>query len=93
MEAEKRKIWDANTRQLINSIPLERNIQYAAWSPDGTYIALATDREGDETTQIWRVDGKEPRFRLYHSNVVNYLAWDPTGTRLATARQNKQVKI
>lgn len=88
------KIWEMGTWKRINEgICTHYHIQYAAWSPEGQYIAVATTGEGQETAQIWTIDGTSPLALLSHTNAVNYVAWNQDGTRLATASQNKTVTV
>ena len=58
---------------------------HPAWSPDGTRIAFATDRDGiDENFEIYVMDADgSNQTRLTNNDAVDLLpAWSPDGTRI-----------
>jgi len=67
-------------------------VQFAAWSPDGRWIAYGTDRNGNERTQFFLIspDGTQERvltpgderFRLFGG-------WSPRGGRIAYASNQR----
>jgi Tol biopolymer transport system component len=57
---------------------------YPAWSPDGTKIAFASDREGN--WEIYVMDatpGSSPTRLTDHSSTDTAPAWSPDGTKIA----------
>ena len=65
----------------------------AAYSPDGTRIATASQ---DGTAKVWdAVTGKELMTlgEVNESNAVNQLAYSPDGTRIVTAHDDHTAKV
>src|SRR5436305_2704295 len=78
------RVWDAATGELDLIYDRHCNtITALSWSPDGRYIASASE---DQTVQIWHAVTGE---RLICTNRVVHsaqgLAWSPDGTRLVSA--------
>ena len=56
-----------------------------AWSPDGTQIAFASDRDGNEEIYVMAADGSQPT-RLTRNDADDWApAWSPDGTQIAFA--------
>ena len=52
----------------------------AAWSPDGTQIAFASNRDGDGEIYVTAADGSQPT-RLTRNDAGDIsAAWSPDGT-------------
>jgi dipeptidyl aminopeptidase/acylaminoacyl peptidase len=69
---------------------LERAVRRVAWSPDGTRLAVAADRDGDEKEQIFVLPARGGTARrLAPRDDVRYLLgdqpWAPDGRTLACA--------
>jgi WD40 repeat protein len=67
------------------------NVQAAAWSPDGIYIASSSR---DKTVHIWEAATGRHIFTYHgHSQSVQAVAWSPDGKRIASASQDKTVRV
>ena len=53
------------------------------WSPDGTRIAFASDRDGDFDVYLMNADGSGVRQVTTEPRDDRYPAWSPDGTRIA----------
>ena len=63
-------------------------VQWAAWSPDGRWIAYGTDRGGNERTQFFLLspDGTQEReLTPADENFRIFGGWSPVGNRIAYA--------
>jgi len=49
------RVWDAQTGDVVRSVPMERDVDDVAFSPDGALLAARTDRE----VVVFRVDDGE----------------------------------
>ncbi len=56
-----------------------------AWSPDGRYLAWASDRAGDALLDLWILDTRDGTMRRLTTEPTSAMspAWSPDGTRLA----------
>jgi Tol biopolymer transport system component len=54
-----------------------------AWSPDGSLIAFATDRDGNSEIYVVHADGSMPTRLTDDPAADTSLAWSPDGTRIA----------
>ena len=57
-----------------------------AWSPDGAWIAFASERSGWYEVHLIRPDGSDARQLTADGADFHQLAWSPDGTRLAASR-------
>ena len=57
-----------------------------AWSPDGGWIAYASERSGWYEVHLIRPDGADARQLTADGADFHQLAWSPDGTRLAASR-------
>jgi Tol biopolymer transport system component len=56
------------------------NDKWAAWSPDGTWIAFVSDRDGSDDIFVMRADGTSVRsITRTPSLEESHPAWSPTG--------------
>jgi WD40 repeat protein len=82
--AHNAQIWDT-TRDihLLTYIDHRKDIRQLAWSPDGKYIATASE---DTTVHIWDPD-TGTRIYTYtgHNKIVASVTWSPDSTRIASA--------
>jgi WD40 repeat protein len=61
-------------------------VHCVAWSPDGNYLATASD---DETAKVWNALTDHCVHTLQgHTNAVWCVAWSPDGKHLATASED-----
>ena len=87
------KLWvlslDPDTGNVLNTTELAlgpqiRSVSWAAWSPDGTQIAIEDDRGGQKRT-LWivRADGSQPQKLLdYKGTTYDGLDWMPDGASI-----------
>lgn len=98
------KLWvltiDPGTGNVINTtmLPLDaqiRSAQWAAWSPDGTQIAIEDDRGGqDRTLWIVRADGTQPQKVLdYKGTTYDGLDWLDDVTIVYSALVNGKLQL
>jgi WD40 repeat protein len=88
------KIWDVsnlNDITLLRTLKHPRDVNIAAFSPDGKLIATGSD---DGVTRIWDADtGERPLAQTpRHRHIVFGVAFSPDGSRLATASWDWNVK-
>jgi hypothetical protein len=57
--------------------------QSPAWSPDGSRIAFASDRDGDWNIYVMNADGSAPKRVTRSPGVDRNPSWSPDGKRLA----------
>ncbi|HEY5003056.1 MAG TPA: TIR domain-containing protein [Ktedonobacteraceae bacterium] len=78
------QVWNITTGTLLLSyIDHRKAIRQIAWSPDGKYIATASE---DTTVHIWDPD-TGTRIYTYtgHNKIVASVTWSPDSTRIASA--------
>jgi eukaryotic-like serine/threonine-protein kinase len=91
------RIWDAITgaELLVISSP-DTRIHCAAFSPDGTKLAIATGvyEKKSGSAQVWdAVAGRCLMTLSGHKHVVFSVAWDRTGSRIITASWDGTARI
>jgi dipeptidyl aminopeptidase/acylaminoacyl peptidase len=87
-DAKVSEIWRVSfdggaERRLTNAAP--HSSWAPQWSPDGKWIAFLSDRDKEETTQVWRMpaDGGEAEVLTDFAGSVSEFAWAPDSKRLA----------
>jgi dipeptidyl aminopeptidase/acylaminoacyl peptidase len=53
------------------------------WSPDGTQIAFASDRDGDWEIYVMRADGTDLRQLTDNTSIESKASWSPDGAQIA----------
>ena len=78
-------IWDTETGVMVFSLPGSGPLNFGAWSPDGTRVAVS---DVGIFTRVWDATTGDELFVLYHTGVyVGSPDWSPDGTRLATTNE------
>ena len=86
-------IWDAETVELLSSIPTDRMIRY--WrlllSPDGKFLA-GRDIVGRNKIELWQTDPGAPLFTLEdHASPVTAYAFSPDSKIFATGGEDSTI--
>jgi WD40 repeat protein len=76
------QIWESPSGKMVQTIPSTEGCTCAAWSPDGTRLALATWAGKCQVyrTADWSIASKWDA----HRGPVNAVAWRPDGSRLVS---------
>jgi len=74
-------IWDTAAGSMERSLTASSGITAAAWSPDGTMIATASD---DGALRLWDASTGEIKRSFYHQNPIDRMAWGADSTLMAT---------
>ncbi len=71
---------DAQVRRLTSD---EGDDQSPVWSPDGTWIAFSSDRDGDSEIYVMRADGTDLRQLTDNTSIDSKPSWSPDGAKIA----------
>jgi serine/threonine protein kinase/Tol biopolymer transport system component len=68
---------------------------FAAWSPDGTRVVYASDRDGPENIYMRPVNGSGPEARLYQSSALfkQPQSWSPDGRYVLYQEENPKTNF
>jgi WD40 repeat protein len=83
------KVWDASTGRLRLTIPETKEFISVALSPDGRWLASATD----EKVKIWDVGAGRVTQVLLHEDDVEELAFSHDGRLLASGSADSTAKV
>ncbi|HEV2840754.1 MAG TPA: hypothetical protein VGW39_05460 [Chthoniobacterales bacterium] len=76
-------VMDADGSNQTNLTPGQTLETYAAWSPDGTKIAFASERDGNSEIYVMNADGSN-QVRVTNNPAGDYEPrWSPDGTKFA----------
>src|SRR5262249_30106037 len=85
------RLWDAQTHEQVEVIPLGSIIYGVAFSPDGTRLAAGCR---DNTRRLIDVASRQQVPELHrHTDYVHAVAWSPDGTRLASGSGDSTVRV
>ena len=83
------KVWDSASGALLHTLPHDRWVSTAVFSPDGRWVATGSGN----TIRVWTL-GAHPRaqpvsWQAHEDNIVR-LAFNPAGTMLASSSRDKR---
>src|SRR2546421_475995 len=85
------RLWDAQTHEVLKSIPVGSTVFGVAFSPDGTRLAAACR---DNTVRLIDVATCQEVAELRgHTDYVHAVAWSPDGTCLVSGSGDGTVRI
>lgn len=76
-------IQDPETAQIRRLTDHEGEDSLPVWSPDGSQIAFASDRDGDMEIFLMRADGTNLRQLTDNTSIESKPSWSPNGTKIA----------
>ncbi|MBD2165561.1 PD40 domain-containing protein [Calothrix membranacea FACHB-236] len=76
------QLWDLESDRKLPPLSHEGAINTITFSPDGNYIATASE---DKTFKLWEVESGKNIYSRSHGNAVNAIAFSPDGKYLATS--------
>ncbi len=86
------QVWEALTARRVQTYRGHSDwVHSAAWSPDGKYIASASD---DKTVQVWEaLSARHVQTYRGHFFTVISAAWSPDGKYIASASADTTVQV
>jgi len=84
------KLWNIDGKELKNLEGHTGMIRTVNFSPDGQFIASASD---DNTIKLWRCDGTEVKTLKGHKDSVWNVSFSPDGLTIASASWDGTVKL
>jgi Tol biopolymer transport system component len=78
-------VMNANGSDRVRLTTDPANDAQPVWSPDGTWIAFVSDRDGDKNIYAMRADGSDLRQLTTHRGIDESPAWSPDGAWIAFA--------
>src|SRR5207249_947256 len=84
-------IWDSPSGNMLQAVPSTEGSKYAAWSPDGKELVLAT--EAGKCLLYRTADWSVSSEWIGHHGPVNWVAWHPDGSRLASAGADHLIRL
>lgn len=85
-------VWDAWSAARLAELSLDTPLKAAAWSPDGSLLALGVGAPADGV-RLLAADGLEPRGELPTEGAVHALAFSPDGGRLVVAGSSQPTTL
>jgi WD40 repeat protein len=87
-------LWNAVTGASEDVFQNEHEVNHAAFSPDGKYVAAATGgviENSGHSTVVWDIAARKPVITLPHEDYARRVAFTPTGRHLATSSDSVSV--
>jgi len=90
-DASSAVLWNLSTLQRVHVLSGHRDyIRHAAFSPDGTLLATASD---DRTSRLYSTVTGNEVLRLDHGSGVTFVQFSPDGTVIASSADDGTVRI
>ena len=84
------KLWDATTKENIDTFKHTRLVKSVAFSPNGRILASGGD---DGIVTLWDVTTREEITTLKHGDFINSLSFSRNGTMLASGGDDWTIKL
>ncbi|HWM86304.1 MAG TPA: WD40 repeat domain-containing protein, partial [Kofleriaceae bacterium] len=83
-------LWNLGTRQLDRIELGGHGVQWLAFSPDSSRLALAVE---DRTVRVVDTATRQIRLLGMHRDLVHMVAWSPDGKMLASASYDRTIRL